>query len=72
MKKIYFEVQGMSCGGCSSKVEKSLNQNSDIKELEVSWQENFVKVTGEDSLSNMTLKKEIEGLGFQVTGMKSL
>lgn len=72
MKSVLLNVEGMSCGGCVSKIEKNLKDNDAISDIQVSLEEKTVKVEGDDSLSNMGLKKEIEGLGFSVTGMKKL
>lgn len=72
MKSVLLNVEGMSCGGCVSKIENNLKNNESISEIQVSLEEKTVKVDGDDSLSNMGLKKEIEELGFSVTGMKKL
>lgn len=70
MKSVLFNVEGMSCGGCKSKIEKNLSTKESISNVSVSLNEKTVLVEGDDTLSNMTLKKEIEDLGFSVTGMK--
>lgn len=70
MKSVLFNVEGMSCGGCKSKIENNLDENDQVSKVEVSLDDKTVLVEGEDALSNMSLKKDIEGLGFSVTGMK--
>lgn len=70
MKSVLFNVEGMSCGGCKSKIENNLGERTDISNVSVSLDEKTVLVEGEDTLSNMGLKKDIEELGFSVTGMK--
>lgn len=70
MKSVLFNVEGMSCGGCKSKIENNLGENGQISKVEVSLDAKTVLVEGDDALSNMTLKKDIEELGFSVTGMK--
>ncbi len=72
MKSVLLNVDGMSCGGCKSKIENNLKDNDAISEVTVSLEEKTVQVQGDDSLSNMSLKKDIEELGFSVTGMKKL
>lgn len=70
MKSVLFSVEGMSCGGCVSKIQNNLSTNDQISKVEVSLQDKTVLVEGDDSLSQMTLKSDIEELGFSVTGMK--
>ena len=70
MKSVLFNVAGMSCGGCKSKIEGNLGEQEQISKVSVSLEDKTVLVEGEDTLSNMTLKKDIEELGFSVTGMK--
>lgn len=72
MKSVLLNVEGMSCGGCASKIENNLKGNESISQINISLEEKTVQIDGDDSLSNMTLKKEIEELGFSVTGMKKL
>lgn len=70
MKKIVYTVEGMKCGGCSSKIQNRFNSIPEISSVEVGLEKKEVKVSIEDSLSPMTLKKEIESLGFQVVKME--
>lgn len=70
MKSVLFNVEGMSCGGCANKIKNNLGENDQISNITVNLDEKTVLVEGEESLSNMNLKKDIEGLGFSVTGMK--
>lgn len=72
MKSVLLNVEGMSCGGCASKIQNNLKNNEAISDIKVSLEEKTVTIEGDDSLSNMGLKKEIEELGFSVTGMKKL
>lgn len=72
MKSVLLNVEGMSCGGCVSKIENNLKGNESISQINISLEEKTVQIDGDDSLSNMSLKKEIEELGFSVTGMKKL
>lgn len=68
MKTFNFTVEGMSCGKCTKKISDSMALNSAISLTEVSLEEKYVKISGDD-LSGMSLKRTIEELGFTVTKM---
>lgn len=66
MKSFLFNVEGMKCGGCKSKIVNKLE--SQVETIEVNLDDKTVKVSSEN-LSGMTIKKEIEELGFVITKM---
>lgn len=70
MKTIRVNVEGIKCGGCASKIQTNLSQNDMIKTIDVSVEDQEVIITGEDELSNMGVKKELEELGFPVVSIK--
>lgn len=70
MKKFYFDVEGIKCGGCSSKISNGIGEMDQVSNVEVSVENKSVKVEGADQLSGMTLKAKLEELGFSVTNMK--
>ena len=67
MKKVKYSVEGMNCGKCVNKIKEGLS--SLVSSLEISLDDKEVIVVGDDSLSNMKIKKSIEELGFSVVGM---
>lgn len=65
-KKIKFQVEGMSCNSCVSKIENGL----EIDSVDISLEEKTVSVVFDsDETTPMNLKKQIEGLGFKVSKM---
>lgn len=71
MKTIVFNVEGMKCGGCRSKIENHLSEGHGLDSIQIDLEKKEVTVSGE-APSGMNLKKEIEDLGFSVAGMKKL
>lgn len=72
MKKFEFEVDGIKCGGCVSKIEKGFESFEGIDSLDVSVIEKIVSISGDDKLSGMKIKTTIEELGFTVQSMKKI
>lgn len=70
MKTLNIVVEGMKCKGCVSKIENHFQNQSLVNQVNVTLDSNEVKITGDGSLSNMGIKKEIEDLGFRVTSIK--
>lgn len=66
MKNIGFLVEGMKCSGCSGKIENTLNEFSEVTNVEISLDDKSVKISGSSELSSMKMKSEIEDLGFVV------
>ncbi len=72
MKSVLFNVSGMNCGGCVAKVERELATFTDINKVEVDLENQEIKVSGEDTFSNMKVKQTLTEIGFPVSGMKKL
>lgn len=70
MKTLNLVVEGMKCNGCVSKIENHFQDQSLINQVNVTLERNEVKITGDESLSNMEIKKEVEDLGFRVASIK--
>lgn len=68
-KKIEMNVEGMKCGGCTSKIEKLLSSIDEVSSFEVSLSEKTVKIQGE-KIKGMKLKTAIEELGFSVESLR--
>ncbi len=66
MKKLGFLVEGMKCGSCKGKIEKSLLGNDYISKVEVNLDEKTVVFECNDDTSTVQVKKIIEELGFIV------
>lgn len=65
MKKTVF-INGMSCGHCSSMVEKTLLALPEINQVEVSLQEKKAVIKLSSDLENNIIKEAIESKGYEV------
>jgi len=61
-EQLTFPVGGMTCGGCSGKVEKALRSVDGVEQVVVDLNPGQVTVTGNASLS--TLKEAVTSIGF--------
>lgn len=72
MKKNKFTVEGIHCGSCVSKIEKGLGNIEGLLSVSVSRDEGEVVTECEDTVTPMTVKAEIEELGFSVISFSKL
>ena len=56
----------MSCGHCSARVEKTLN-NIDGVEARVDLESNTAKIFLSKDVSNETIMKAVDNIGYEVT-----
>ena len=69
MKKVNFNVTGVKCGGCVSKIENGLKDEAGVLNLAVNIEDQVVSLELEDESKPMLFKKQIEELGFPVSKM---
>jgi len=69
MKKEIF-IEGMSCGHCSGRVEKALNELAGVSVETVSLDEKkaVVQLTGD--VADALLKETVEDAGYDVTAIE--
>lgn len=67
MKKVEINISGMSCGGCTKKVENALKNLKDVKHVSVSLKENKAFAEVSDNLTQAILKSSIDGTGYIAT-----
>lgn len=67
MEKI-INIEGMSCGGCSSRLERVLNAINGVN-AKVSHEDGKAIIQIEDAITDDILKAAIENAGFTVTGI---
>lgn len=60
------KISGMSCGHCSARVEKTLN-NIDGVEARVDLESNTAKIFLSKDVSNETIMKAVDNIGYEVT-----
>lgn len=68
MKHVMIKVEGMKCGGCENRIEKSLSNMEGIKEVKANHEKGTVEVILSEKLNVNALKERIEMLGFSVIG----
>ncbi len=66
-KTFLFDVTGMHCQGCAKKITDSLLGRGLAKNLEVDVAKGKVVVVAGEGATSMSLKNEIEKLGFKVS-----
>jgi len=59
------KIKGMSCGHCSDRVEKALN-NIDGVEAKVNLESNSAKLKLSHEVSDETIKKAVDDIGYEV------
>ena len=70
MKNYLFEVEGMKCGGCATKIQNMKDEDQSINKVLVTLETKEVKIEGNDHFSAMKFKKDLDSLGFSVTKME--
>jgi len=67
MEKIELKVEGMTCGGCSSSVEKALNAKDGVSQVSASHEEDKVAVDFDPAvIAQASIEEAIEDAGFDV------
>lgn len=65
MERTTIDVEGMSCSGCESRVEKALSQTAGVKRVDADHTEGTVEVITE---SEDDVRQAIHDAGYEVTG----
>jgi len=68
MESMVLGVNGMTCGGCVSSVERALGRVSGVAKVRVSLEERKARVEG-DGLDPARLRAAVEDAGFDVTDL---
>ena len=63
-------IEGMSCGHCSKRVEKTLKAVKGVKSVIVSLEEKKAEVILKMDVDNEVLKAAIKDIDFKVTDIK--
>lgn len=67
MKKV--RIEGMTCSGCSGRVEKAMKAVAGIEDVRVDLEDNSATYGG--SVSDATVREAIEDIGYEVTGFEN-
>ncbi len=63
-------IEGMSCGHCSARVKKALEELEGITAVTVDLEKKTAVLESTSALSNETLKNTIEDIGYDVKQIK--
>ena len=67
MKELSLKIKGMHCTGCSTRLEKVLNNQEGIENAKVSFEEAKADIKfDENQISLEKIKEAIEDAGFEV------
>lgn len=66
MKEIILNVEGMVCTGCEKRVENSLKEIKNVKEVTANHENNKVTIKMEDEADIKEIKNRIDELGFEI------
>lgn len=66
MKEIILNVGGMVCTGCERRVENSLKEIENVKEVIANHENNKVVIKVEEGANIDEIKNRIDELGFEV------
>lgn len=62
-------IEGMSCSGCTARVEKAMKALSGIQDVKVDLADNSATWTGD--VDQEKVRETIEDIGYDVTGFEA-
>ena len=66
MKEVCLKIKGMHCEGCSTRLEKVLNNQDGVEEAKVSLEKAEANITFDEAKINVNeLKEAVEDAGFE-------
>jgi copper ion binding protein len=66
MKEIKLKIEGMHCAGCSTRLERVLNNLEGVEEAKVSLEEKQATIKFDETKTNIeNIKETIEDAGFK-------
>ena len=66
MKEIELKIEGMHCAGCSTRLERVLNNLDGVEEAKVSLEEKQATIKFDETKTNIeNIKETIEDAGFK-------
>lgn len=64
------EIEGMSCGHCTKKVEMALKDLKEVKRVNISLENKNAEIVLKKEIEDDILKNLIEDLGYKVINIK--
>lgn len=65
-------IEGMSCGHCSGRVERTLKEQSAVKDVTVDLADKNAIIELSEDISDEAIKELIEDAGYEVTSIENL
>ena len=65
-------IDGMHCEKCADKIEKGLEELSDVENVKVNLKKKNAIVYYDNEVDSLLIQKTIEELGYTVTGIKEI
>ena len=66
MKEVSLKIKGMHCTGCSTRLEKVLNNQEGVEKAEVSFEDGKAEIKyDENQIKIEEIKETIEDAGFE-------
>ena len=66
MKEVVLKIEGMHCNGCSTRLERVLNNLEGVKSATVNFEEKQATIIFDiNTINEKKIKKAIEDVGFQ-------
>lgn len=66
IRTVEFHVEGMTCSGCASSIERALRMHREVKEAHVDLKHHTVKVEAEEGFTADAIRECVASLGFEV------
>ena len=70
MKKEQFDITGMTCSACSTRVEQCVAKLPGVAEAAVSLEEKSAQVKLTQDVTDEVFKTAVETAGYQLTAIK--
>ena len=71
-KRKIIGIEGMHCEKCADKIERALEELSDIENVKVNLKKKTATVYYDNDVDSLLLQKTIDELGYTVTGIKEI
>ncbi len=71
MKKL-MKVEGMHCGGCSGRLQRTLAALDGVESAEASHEDGTASVVCDESVTDEALKAAVEGANFKFVSVETV
>ena len=71
-KKKLISIEGMHCDTCAIRIDKALEELSDVESVKVNLKKKTAIVYYNNDVDSLLIQKTIEDLGYTVTGIKEI